>query len=545
MIKDLEKNENDLIPKEYENESSFEILDGEEEDEDDLLKSEIEINKSSDIEIKPEIKEKINSIDIPIINNTNNENALENKINNGNAENKEDKKSDKNKKNESNNSEDTSIRLAKERIAKNKEDNEIENPFDDKTAEWDEIEDSQKKEDNEEDDDEDDEEEEESDESINIKEKYLDSSTVYDNYSRLLKEGYYLYEIKTNVYYTYIMRLSYIKKAYLLAKVQSKNEGLNDELKKDIKEILNKGNEEIIKEELAKFIKLQIKLDNIKLLIKANIKEFSIYTKIKIFYLNYLNNKISFEISININWKMIELIKYIKHLYHFPDLNNNSNITLIYKNKKYSGKEIEDYEKDEKKNLFCPNNFDYKKDYLIIIEHENLNIINIDLGPCSNKYNFKSEKIPHIIFSSHHNFKIDKILVSKQLTLFECDVYELNDNINLNIERNIGKYNFEKANQILSSFNWESKCKFISSIKSVKSSSYKNNEDIISFSLWPKFNLCQHKAYIFLVYTPIMSINIFDSGLGDQGLYVISSDNKCIINGIVGKQFSDFCLKKG
>ena len=257
--------------------------------------------------------------------------------------------------------------------------------------------------------------------------------------------------------------------------------------------------------------------------------------------MNYLNKKLSFDIPININWRLIDILDYIKNLYHFPSLENNYNITLIIKNKKYQGKDIEDY---KYKNILSPINFDYDNDYLIILEHENFDVINIDLGSSSDKYNFKGNKIPHLIFSSHHNFSIDSILVSNQLRLFECDIYVFKDDINFNIEKNIGKYNFEKAKKALSSFNWKDKCKYITSIKSIKSLSYNDNDDVISFSIWPKFNLYHHKSYIFLVSSPILNINSFDSGSGGQGLFVISPDNKCIINGIKCKKFSDLCFSK-
>ena len=76
----------------------------------------------------------------------------------------------------------------------------------------------------------------------------------------------------------------------------------------------------------------------------------------------------------------------------------------------------------------------------------------------------------------------------------------------------------------------------------MKSSQYKNNEDAISFSICPKINLKHDKTYVFLVSTPFQNINVFDYGSGDQGLFIISSDNKAIINGIICKKLSDFCV---
>ena len=116
------------------------------------------------------------------------------------------------------------------------------------------------------------------------------------------------------------------------------------------------------------------------------------------------------------------------------------------------------------------------------------------------------------------------------------------DEFYFNIKNNIGTNNNEKAQNALSDFNWKNKCEFITTIKSVKNSQYKNNEDALSFSIWPKFNLYHDKIYIFLTSTPLKKINVFNSGEGDQGLFIISSDNKCIINGIISKKVSDFSI---
>ena len=238
---------------------------------------------------------------------------------------------------------------------------------------------------------------------------------------------------------------------------------------------------------------------------------------------------------------MKEFIDYIIKLYHIPDIDNNSNLILFIKNKQYSGKEIE---KNESK-LFLPHNFNYQNDYIIIIEKENIDKLNLDLGSSIDKYNFKTREIPHIIYCSYFNFCLESILVSYQLKDLECQIYQFYDGFNLNLEPNIGKYNYENAKKILTS-NWKSQCKYITSIKSIRSSTYKNNgeinEEVVSFSINPKINLYHDKTYVFLIKTPTFNINIFESGATDQGIFIVSSDNKNIINGFICKKLSDFCV---
>jgi hypothetical protein len=267
-------------------------------------------------------------------------------------------------------------------------------------------------------------------------------------------------------------------------------------------------------------------------------KDYTFNKKVKVHYLNYFDKKITIEIPVNINWKLIDFVNYIKKLYHIPDITNNTNISIFSKNKKFSGKDFENEEY-----FFRPPIFDYEKDYILFIEHENFDIITLDLGSSLDKHNFKEKQVPHILFSSHNNLSVESILVSKQLEKLECEIYIFRDEYYFNLESNVGKNNYEKAKNAISSYNWKNKCNYITTIKTMKSMSYKHNEDVLSFSIWPKFNLLHDKTYIFLISTPYKNINVFDSGAGDQGLFIISGGNKAIINGIVCKKISDFSVE--
>ena len=309
-----------------------------------------------------------------------------------------------------------------------------------------------------------------------------------------------------------------------------------------IKKLENNKEDKNTKREFHKYIREKLSKGKIIIINEKDIKEYTLFKKVKMHYLNYFNKKRTIEIIININWKLKEFVDYLIKLYHIPETENNSNIILFIKNKLYSG---EDIEKNDYK-LFLPHNFNYQNDNIIIIEKENLDKLNLDLGSSIDKYNFKTREIPHIIYCSYFNFCLESILVSNQLNELECQIYQFYDKItSLNLEPNIGKYYYEKAKGMLSS-NWKSKCKYITFIKSLRSTTYRNNgeinEEVASFSINPKINLYHDKVYVFLIKTPSSNINIFESGATDQGIFIVSSDNKNIINGFICRKLSDFCL---
>ena len=530
MIEEQEKNdrednnENNNINN-NENESSYEILNGEEEDEDDLLKSETESNKSSNNEFKKQMIKRIEELD---------KRELEFKL----------------REMEANNNNNTGMRI---NILKDTYSNIgfRSESIDDKKEE------DKKKTSKEEENEEEDEEEEEGGEVVDDDsdrfgdttetkkdpyESYLNSQTSITDYFKDLKEDDYLYGLKTKIFYLYFDKLPPKKNIPLFIKSQKDEIIKERELSIKLKDINDRFKQRTQSKEMKRTNKKNlfnfIRDKEIILIPKISKNDFTFNRKIRIHYLNYLNKKHAFEIEININWKLKQFINYFKTLYHIPDVSNNSNIIIYIKGKKYSGKDIE--MNDQK--IFSPRKFDYEKDYVFIIENENSEIIPIDLGSYINKYNFKGKQIPHIIFSPHYNLCIESILVSNQLKSLECEVYIFRDEFNFNIKRNVGTNNYESAKNVLFNFVWKNKCKFITTIKSVKSSQYKDNDDVLSFSIWPRFNLHHDKTYIFLISTPLIKINVFNSGEGDQELFIISSDNKCIINGIKCKKLSDFSL---
>ncbi len=526
MLKEQEKNEiNSLNNGE---ESSIEHISGEEEDEDDLLKSESETNKSSNKNIN--INKEINSsknIEILASQNKNIDDNIKEKTNNNifEASIRSSNNSYLRKSEEPINRDRRRRASGPPELKKDKEEKNDETELDDE----DKLEE-----------DEEDIEMEDSQESIlNLRAMYEDSDISYKSILDKIKKGFYVYGIKSKIYYIFLTQPPFNKNKYLFIKSQPNEEEKINSYNNIINSIISqKYDKSKIKENLYKFFREKVKDGEIILIDRKNMNEYTFNRKLKVYYMNYLDKKATFEISFNINWRLFDFLDYIKHLYHIPDIRNNINISIITKNKKYSAKELSKFKDD----FFSPKNFNYEKDYILFLEHENYDIITLDLGSSFDKYNFKGRQIPHIIFSSHNNLCVESILVSKQLKSFECEIYVFRDEYYYNLESNIGKNNYEKAKDVLLSPSWKNKCNYITTIKTMKNSDYKNNEDVLSFSIWPKFVLKHDKTYVFLVSTPIININVFDSGAGDQGLFIISGDNRAIINGIICKKLSDFCI---
>jgi len=565
-----EDEKQDKMNEDNQNTDVISNLYGEEEDEDDLLKSDSESNTSFKSFRQMEAKDLL--YDLTKKNNDKNENN-DNNDNNDKNDKIEHKNSDENNtKNDDNILRKSSVnlvdslelerRIREERRRRNTgPPRRASKPKDiskDKDREFEEEEDEDEDEEEEEDEkseeitDSDDEDNES--ESINPYQKYANSRITQSPSLPLLNKRDVLYDKKSKEYYIFMgcinenSRHIYINHNVLKRKrkdeifnvIEQKYIGKNFINGSIYSELFDSINQPDFLVSLEKQEKEKETPNEILIIPENRRNEFSVFKKIKIHYLNYLNTKFTFTVLININIKLKDFVNMLTKMYHFPNQKslNKSNITLFIKGEQYTGKCL-NYSNEA---LFVPSLFDYDKDYVFILEYQNFDIINLDLGSKNAKYNFQGEKVPHIVFSSYNNFCLESILVSNKLSYLECDIYVFKDELCLNVERNIGKYNFRKAKDILSSIDWKDKCKFLTTIKSIKSSTYRNNDDVISFSITSNLILRHNKTYVFLINTPKININVFNSGCGDQGLFIISSDDKAILNGFVCKKLSDFCL---
>lgn len=533
-IKNNKDNEQ-FINNKKEGTSFLENYSGEEEDEDDLLKSDIEDNKSNDLYIfSSKTNHKLNDAFIILNKTEDNIKKQNNEIHNSDNMNKDSR----------NETDDLLSSLQQLQQKKSLSNNDEEDENEDEEEDDEDIEISEDSE----------------SESINPYNNYIKSYTKINDIFDKLGKRKSIYEKETNKIYFYLFKLFQRDGLYLCVNLQYSNKNKwndiinnilvkkyfveNKETHINLDNVLNKIIGDINQKEILDIKNNDFHLRNEAIIInKDNFNRYSFFIKAKIYYLNFLNKQYTFNVMVNINWTIKYFIKYFSTLYHIPieESSDKPILSLFINDKPLPQKEINNSKNNNY--IFSPTNFNPQKDYMLIIEQKSLDDINIDLGSNNSKYNFNGDKVPHIVFSSHNNFIVESIIVSNKLELLDCQVYVFKDEYYFNLERNVGKYNFKKAKNILSSPDWKNKCKYVTSIKSVNSSPYKNNEDAKSFLIYPHLILQHDKSYVFLINSPNFNINVFSSGSGDQGLFIISIDDKSILNGIICKKISDLSLK--
>ena len=326
-------------------------------------------------------------------------------------------------------------------------------------------------------------------------------------------------------------------------KENKKEEKTNEEKDKEIKENKekdkDKGKEkEKEKEKENPYKKKQKpKNSNLKVVIK-DLTEYTLFQKIRVVYLNSLNNPIVFFLKININTTIKELIRQFSSLFHYylESLYNNKGIPLhIFIN----GKKHSIANKTSNK-YFIPTKFDYKNDYILILEKQITKLKEFDLSTSTNTVNLKGIEIPHFVYNSLYNFEIDSFIMSKELDSLDCQIYELKKEINIRQFTDNEYSKKQKIREFLDS-NWKDKTTFITSFKSLKARKSKDNWRANLFEINRKFILLQGKMYIFLIKSSNKRVHVFyGNDITTDGILIVSRNDKSIINGFRGKIISDF-----
>ena len=347
--------------------------------------------------------------------------------------------------------------------------------------------------------------------------EYINSKIETCNYFDKLKEGDYIYGIKQDKYY----------------KIFEKN----DKFLK-MKMIKNLGKDENkIMEKNENNTNTNNKLKNEITISYKDYSNYRFHQKIKIKYINYLNMFLELEMSININGSIKDMLEIFTKVYHIPNrsvLYATPSLVIIINNIKYS------QFNDIKNKYFVPNKFDYKNDYVIIIEKEYFNFKEVDLGSYSNYLNLKKEKVPHFVCSLYYNFEIGAFLVSKYCDNVECEIYEINKDKYINIDFNDEKRTKNRIKEFLD-LNLKEKTKLISVIKSNDIKKVIGNFNAIGFKINQKLHLMQGKMYIFWLSSPNKKIYTFNPrSLSKEGLIIVSKNDKSILIGFEAKKISDF-----
>ena len=270
------------------------------------------------------------------------------------------------------------------------------------------------------------------------------------------------------------------------------------------------------------------------------IKDFTNYTnlqKINIFYINYLNIFHRIDMIININWSINDIIATFQKLYHIPsDKYSEEKLPLLVflNNKRYSP-----INKTQRK-FFTPNKFDYKNDFLIILEKETFKFEEYDMGTRNNYINMKGVKVPHFVYSSYYNYQVDSFIISKNVPSLECEIYEIKKEFNFNIDPENEKFSKKKIKEFMD-LNWKERSTLISVIKSGALRKSKENYDANCFEINRRFIISQGKIYIFLVTTSNKKTYVFNPRhISKNGLIIVTKEDKGILNGFKAKIISDF-----
>ena len=269
------------------------------------------------------------------------------------------------------------------------------------------------------------------------------------------------------------------------------------------------------------------------------IKDFSEYTffqKIRVVFLNSLNNQVVFFLRININTTIKEIVHQFASLYHYKVDRYSDKIPLFFfiNGKKHS------ISNSNRSKYFIPTKFDYKNDYILILEKQILKLNEYDLGSRCNYINFKGAEIPHVVYNSLYNFEIDSFIAIQGLSLLDCQIYELKKDIDLR-QFTDNEHTIKKKLREFLDLNWKERSNFITTFKSVKAKKSKENYNGNLYEINRKFILLQGKMYIFLIKSNNKKIDAFcGRHICVDGIFIVTKNDKAILNGFRGKPLSDF-----
>jgi hypothetical protein len=318
-------------------------------------------------------------------------------------------------------------------------------------------------------------------------------------------------------------------------KEETANKENKDEQKETKEKIKDKKEKEKNKDKGKKKTKKKINL-NLFAVIK-DLTEYTFFQKIRVIYLNSLNNPIVYYLRINMNTTIKEIINQFSSLYKYKKDRYSDKLPL---NIFINGKKHSISNRTSSK-YFIPTKFDYKNDYVLILEKQIFKLKEVDLGSRSNYINFKGVDVPHLVYNSVFNFEIDCLSVSKGLNFLDCKIYELKKDINLRQYTDNEHTIKQKLKEFLS-LNWKDKTNFVTSFKSVKAiKSKENSYSAVLYELNRKFILLQGKMYIFVIKSNNKKLDAFyGRHISKDGVFIVSKNDKSLLSGFRGKSISDF-----
>lgn len=272
--------------------------------------------------------------------------------------------------------------------------------------------------------------------------------------------------------------------------------------------------------------------------------KFTVYQRIQIYYINFMNKQRSFLMKVSINWSLLIFLKVFMSMYFLPDTDittaetNNikkNSVTVIYKGKKYCYGTLFDI-RDQKS--LTPDVFNYEKDYIIIIERENIEKTLFTWNSDGDSYNFDENEVPHFVYFPYYNIQLRSILVCADVEHLRVDIYEVDKSINFNDGNS--KLIKKHAKEFLEG-DWKSKAKLAFTVdeKNYVTDPYSHVFDIKKSIFIP-----HAKAYIFVVKLASTHIYGFDTSTqGGDAYFLISKESKAVMDGIGFTKVSTFVMK--
>ena len=315
---------------------------------------------------------------------------------------------------------------------------------------------------------------------------------------------------------------------------EENKEEIKEENKEENKD-KEKPKEKKEKDTKKKDNKKKVKNLNLFAVIK-DITEYTFFQKIRVIYLNPLNNPVVFYLKINMNTSIKEIIDQFADLYHYKHERYSDNkipLHIFINGKKHS------ISNKTQAKYFIPTKFDYKNDYILILEKQLFKLKELDVGSRTNYLNLKGINVVHAVYNSLYNYEVDSFLITKGITSLDCQVYELKKELNIRQYTDNEHTIKQKLREFLDS-NWKEKTNLVTTFKSIKvknSKSYNCN----LFEISRKFILLQGKIYVFVIKSNNKKLDVFNGRrIYTDGIYIVSKNNKSILDGFRAKAISDF-----
>ena len=296
------------------------------------------------------------------------------------------------------------------------------------------------------------------------------------------------------------------------------------ESKKKKKKHNKKNNEDNVKvkeEEKVEKKKQKITIDNY--------FSYTLFRKAKIYYVNYLNKTSTLYFPVNINLSFDSLIQSVKKNYNVK----SENITLIFHNEKI---------KTPSQFLFTPKNFNFEKDYIILIETEDKKESKFTLQNEVNTEIFSKSQMNHLVIPSNsYNISFTSITVSKEINTLNLEIYKLPY---CEISASFCSSSIvSKAKELFNS-NWKTKAEMVYSMKTSISRMNSIAYRIIGkeFSL-TNINLERNVPYVISILIPEGKCSYQKEKSRDsQGFHFVPDKGKTIIYELKYNSISDFAF---